>query len=67
MPTFREMAESIADRIAEREWEPGDKLPSTQEFADLYDVSEATAYRALVLLVDRGLVRGEAGKGRYVR
>ncbi len=67
MPTFREMAESIAVRIADGEWTTGDKLPSTQAFADLYDVSEATAYRALVLLVDRRLIRGEPGKGRYVR
>lgn len=66
MPTYREIANSVAERIAAGEWGPGDQLPSTTEFADEYGVSEATAYRALSLLVDRGIIRGEPGRARYV-
>jgi len=66
MPTYREIANAIADRIAAGEWKPGDRLPSTKAVGDEYDVSEATAYRALSLLVDRGILVGRAGKARYV-
>ena len=66
MPTYREIADDIARRIAAGEWPPGARLPSTEEFRIEYGVSEATAYRALSLLVDRGVVRGEPGRARFV-
>ena len=66
-PTYREMADLIAARIAAGEWPQGSPLPITDDFAAEYGVSEATAYRALSLLVDRGLVVGVQGGRRYVR
>lgn len=66
MPTYREIADLIAARIRAGDWPPGARLPTTEEFRIEYGVSEATAYRALSLLVDRGLVRGEAGRARFV-
>ena len=66
MPTYREIADAIAARIRAGELAPGEQLPTTREVAAAYDVSEATAYRALSLLVDRGLVRGEPGRARFV-
>jgi DNA-binding GntR family transcriptional regulator len=71
MPSFTEIADDLAARIAAGEWAwRGDvptKLPSSKRLAAEYSVSEATAYRALVLLTDRGLIYGEAGRGRYVK
>jgi len=64
--TFREVAAATEARIKAGEWSPGEKLPTTMDFAERYGVSEASAYRALVLLVDRGLIRGEPGRARYV-
>lgn len=64
--TYREIADAIAARIAAGEWIPGARLPTTDAFAAEYGCSEATAYRALSLLVDRGLVRGERGRARFV-
>lgn len=66
MPTYREIADAIAARIARGDWAPGAKLPTTAAFAKEYGVAEASAYRALVLLIDRGLVVGRRGSGRYV-
>lgn len=66
MPTYREIADAIAERISGGELKPGARLPSTQQIADEYGVSEATAYRALSLLTDRGLIRGEPGRARFV-
>ena len=65
-PTYREIADAITARIIAGEWRPGERLPTTEEFAVQYDVSEATAYRALSLLIDRGTIRGEQGRARFV-
>lgn len=64
--TYREIADDLAARIRAGEFTSGSKLPTTIAFAEHYDVSEATAYRALSLLVDRGLIHGEPGRGRFV-
>jgi len=64
--TYRDIANEIAARIRAGEWAPGEVLPTTIEFAEQYGASEATAYRALSLLVDRGVVRGEQGRARFV-
>jgi DNA-binding GntR family transcriptional regulator len=66
LPTYRETADLIAARIAAGEWRPGAVLPTTDEFAAEYGISEATAWRALSLLIDRGVVRGVRGGRRYV-
>ena len=63
--TYREIADDIAARIARGEWPPGGKLPTTREFSVEYGCAEATAYRAMTLLVDRGVVRGVRGSGRF--
>lgn len=66
MPNYREIADLIAARIARKEWLPGAVLPTTEELAAEYEVHPATAYRAMVLLIDRGLVVGVRGGRRYV-
>lgn len=66
MPTYREIADSLAVRIAAGEWKPGERIPTTNDVAREYRSSEATAYRALVLLIDRGVVEGRRGSGRFV-
>lgn len=65
--TYRQIADDLADRIRSGEYQPGQQLPTYKEAADLYDVSEATAYRAMSLLIDRGLAVGEQGRGTFVR
>lgn len=65
-PTYREIADDLATRIKAGDWTPGARLPTTEEFAAEYGVSEATAYRALSLLIDRGTIRGEQGRARFV-
>lgn len=65
-PTYREIADAITARITAGEWPPGARLPTTETFAADYEVSEATAYRALSILIDRGTIRGEQGRARFV-
>ena len=64
--SHRQIADEIAARVRAGEWKPGERVPTTDEFADEYGVSEATAYRALSLLIYSGLLRGESGRGRFV-
>ena len=64
--SHRQIADAIAARIRAGEWPPGARVPTTEEFAAEYGVSEPTAYRALSLLVYTGLLRGEIGRGRFV-
>lgn len=64
--SYRGIADAIAARIQAGEWPVGAKVPTTLKFAEEYEVAEATAYRALSLLIDRGVLRGEGGRGRFV-
>lgn len=61
-----EIAEDIASRIASGEYQPGDKLPSYREIAELYGVHFATAARAMRDLRIRGLIVGSTGRGTFV-
>jgi DNA-binding GntR family transcriptional regulator len=64
--SYREIANDIQERIGRGDWPAGRRVPTTAEFAEQYGVSEATAYRALSTLIDRGVLRGESGRGRFV-
>ncbi|WP_447134309.1 GntR family transcriptional regulator [Micromonospora sp. LZ34] len=65
-PSFRRIVDEIAGKIKSGELKPGDKLPSTSQLADMYNVSTGTVYRALSLLHDRELIIGHSGRGTYV-
>lgn len=64
--SWRGIADDMVRRIRAGEWAVGERVPTTEQIADHYGVSEATAYRALALVVDRGLLIGESGRGRFV-
>lgn len=63
---YREIADDLAERIESGEYPPESKLPTYEQLAALYSVSRATAHRAIMLLQDRGVVRGEQGRGNFV-
>ncbi|MER7459500.1 GntR family transcriptional regulator [Micromonospora sp. NPDC126480] len=65
-PSFRRIVDEISEKIRTGEMKPGDKLPSTSQLADMYNVSTGTVYRALSLLHDRQLIIGQSGRGTYV-
>lgn len=65
-PSFRRIVDDIVAKIDSGELTSGDKLPSTSELAQMYDVSTGTVYRALALLHDRNLIIGQQGRGTYV-
>lgn len=66
-PTYRALADSMAEAIAEGRLRPGERLPTQRDLAYRLDVTVGTVGRAYDLLAQRGLVRGEVGRGTFVR
>lgn len=65
--SYVDIAADITSRIEAGEYEPGSKLPSYSQLAELYSVSLSTAARAVALLRDRGVVLGSPGRGVFVK
>ncbi|MGP4109791.1 GntR family transcriptional regulator [Streptomyces sp. 4N509B] len=75
MPEEREDPRPIADTIAHEirrlilcgEWEPGRKLPTTEQLTRQFRTSNVTVQRALRKLKDEGFLVGHSGQGVFVR
>lgn len=75
MPKTHEDKRGVADRIAANirelvmsgEWEPGKKLPRTEDLEEEHGASNVTIQRALTILKGEGLLVGRKGSGVYVR
>lgn len=65
-PVSTQIATQIERMIAEREMQPGDRLPPERELARLFGVNYATIGVALSVLVQRGVVRRKVGSGTFV-
>jgi GntR family transcriptional regulator len=66
-PHYRRIINDIRRRVAEGEWPPGHKLPSTKELADLYQVgSQSTVRQAITILIETGELYGHQGLGVFV-
>lgn len=67
-PRYKTIADDLRRRIARREWEIGQKIPSIAELMDYYEVpSNLNMIRhAQGVLIDEGLLRAEQGRGVFV-
>ena len=65
-PPYLRVADSLRQRLANREWTPGDRLPSRAQLATEYGVGDNVVRRAQELLISQGLLEGRAGSGTYV-
>ncbi len=61
-----QMADNLRDRLARREWQHGDQLPTEADFVDMYGVSRATVRQALKTLENQGLIITKRGRGSFV-
>lgn len=59
---YRRLLDSLKDVYS-----PGDKFPSERDVARRFGVSRPTAARAMVRLMDEGLIESRRGAGRFVR
>jgi DNA-binding transcriptional MocR family regulator len=65
-PRYRALADCLESAIQGARIKPGERLPPQRDLAYDLDVTVGTVGRAYALLLQRGLVRGEVGRGTYV-
>jgi GntR family transcriptional regulator len=63
---WRRISDDIQTSIARGVLKPGEKLPSTRELADQYQVAPGTVRKAVDVLLALGVLRGHQGRGVYV-
>ncbi len=66
-PVYVQLANILSTQIATGELETGERIPSESGLCKLYKVSPMTVRRAINLLVDKGVVVTERGRGTYVK
>ena len=65
-PIFSQIAERLADDIAEGTLSEGARVPSTNELAAFYRINPATAAKGINVLIDDGLLEKHRGVGMFV-
>jgi GntR family transcriptional regulator len=65
-PLFAQIAERLADEIADGGLAEGERVPSMNELAAFYGLNPATAAKGLNLLADDGLLEKRRGIGMFV-
>jgi GntR family transcriptional regulator len=65
-PLFVQVAERLADEIADGGFAEGDRVPSTNELAAYYRINPATAAKGIGMLTDDGLLEKRRGIGMFV-
>ncbi len=66
-PKYIALADALCDDIRNSRLKPGEKLPPQRELAYGLNINLGTVTKAYVLAAERGLVRGEIGRGTFVR
>ena len=65
-PLFVQVAERLAEEIADGGLGEGDQVPSTNELAAYYRINPATAAKGIGMLTDDGLLEKRRGIGMFV-
>jgi DNA-binding transcriptional MocR family regulator len=66
-PLYLALTDVLAEAIADGKLVPGERLPTHRELSARLGVTTATVTRAYVEAERRGLVKGEVGRGTFVR
>lgn len=65
-PIFQQIKEQIEDMIINNSIQEGERVPSTNEFANYYKINPATAAKGINQLVDEGVLFKRRGVGMFV-
>lgn len=65
-PIFIQIADMIKDALVEGVITEGEKIPSTTELSNFYQINRATAQKGVGILVDEGIVEQRRGIGVFV-
>ncbi len=66
IPLYRQLAGIITARIRSGVYGPGQKIPSENRLASIYDIGRPTVRQAIDLLVQKQLLERKRGSGTYV-
>lgn len=66
VPLYHQLQEIFEENILSGKWEPGFQLPPEKEIAASFGVSNITVKRAIIELVNKGLLFRQRGKGTFV-
>ncbi|SLN76105.1 phosphonate metabolism transcriptional regulator PhnF [Oceanibacterium hippocampi] len=64
---WRQIADQLERAIGQRQYEPGEQLPTEMALAAEFGVNRHTVRRALAVLDEAGLIHVEQGRGSFVR
>ena len=67
MPIYVQIKAAIVDKIKNREYLPGEGIPSERRLAELYGVNRMTVKNAIQALVEEGYLYRVHGKGTFVQ
>ncbi|MFE7777660.1 GntR family transcriptional regulator [Streptomyces sp. NPDC057445] len=67
MQPYQRIAQYVRDQIRLGRLKANDKLPSTREMADSFEVAPGTVQRALVELRTDGIIYSHQGRGSFIR
>lgn len=66
VPFYHQLYEILLDKIVSGEWKPGDQIPAEPELIETYKVSRSTVRNVLDMLVNKGLIYRQRGRGSFV-
>lgn len=66
LPVYYQIKQTIKDWIINKEFSPGEKIPSENELADKFKVSRLTVRQAISHLVQEGFLNSKRGEGTFV-
>lgn len=66
LPLYSQVEKMLEEKIVSGQWSEGHQIPTENELAKSLDVSNITIKRAVINLVEKGLLYRQRGKGTFV-
>ena len=66
VPLYMQIKDLLVARVTEREWAPGDVIPSEMQLAQQLNVSQGTVRKAMTELVENNVLVRRQGRGTFV-